>query len=83
MRLNGVEIKVSLGRRQVARALDALGLGGNGERRSIGFLEDSTVGIVLPLFHQGIVLRVRQVDGEHDDSTVKLRPCRRSQLTES
>jgi hypothetical protein len=83
MGLNGVEIKVSLGRRQVARALDALGLGGNGERRSIGFLEDTTVGLVLPLFHQGIVLRVRHVEGGRDDSTVKLRPCRRSQLTES
>jgi len=83
MRLDGVEIKVSLGRPQVARALDALGLGENGERRNIAFLEDNTVGMALPLFHQGIVLRVRQIDGERGDSTVKLRPCRRSQLTES
>ncbi len=28
------------------------------------------------------MLRVRQIDGDEDDSTVKLRPCRRSQLTE-
>jgi hypothetical protein len=39
--------------------------------------------MVLPLFHQGIVLRVRQIDGDADDSTVKLRPCRRSQLSGS
>jgi hypothetical protein len=76
----GVEIKVSFRGQQVARALDVLGPGGHSERRSIGFLEDSTVGMVLPLFHQGIVLRVRQIDGDADDATVKLRPCRRSQL---
>jgi hypothetical protein len=83
MRRNSVEIKISFGRRQVDGALEALGLGTNGERREIGFLEDNTVGMVLPLFHQGIVLRVRQIEGERGDSTVKLRPCRRSQLTES
>lgn len=83
MRLDGVEIKVSLGRTEVALALDRLGLGGAGQPRSIGFLEDSTVGAALPLFHHGIVLRVRQNDGKDHDATVKLRPCRRSQLTES
>ena len=83
MRLDGVEIKVSLRGSQVVEALDALNLSGNGQRRSISFLEDSTVGVVLPLFRQGIVLRVRQSDGEDDDSTVKLRPCRRSQFTQS
>jgi hypothetical protein len=75
----GVEIKVSFDQ-QVARALDALGLDGHGEPRRIGFLEDTTVGVALPLFHQGIVLRVRRIDDDDDDATVKLRPCRRSQL---
>jgi hypothetical protein len=83
MRLDGVEIKVSLGRTEVAPALDRLGLGGGGQPRGIGFIEDSTVGAALPLFHHGIVLRVRQNDGRDHDATVKLRPCRRSQLTES
>jgi len=82
MRLNGVEIKVSLSDRQVAKALEALELGGNGQPRRIGFIEDTTVGVELPLFHQGIVLRVRQIEDGDDDSTVKLRPCRRSQLAE-
>jgi hypothetical protein len=77
----GVEIKVSFDQ-QVTRALDELGLNGQGEPRRIGFLEDTTVGVALPLFHQGIVLRVRQIDDDDDDddATVKLRPCRRSQL---
>jgi hypothetical protein len=75
----GVEIKVSFDQ-QVARALDQLGLDGHGQPRRIGFLEDTTVGVALPLFHQGIVLRVRQIDDDDDDTTVKLRPCRRSQL---
>ena len=83
MRLDGVEIKVSLGNRHVARALEVLDLGGNGEPRRIGFIEDATVGVELPLFHQGVVLRVRQVEDGDDDATVKLRPCRRSQLAES
>jgi hypothetical protein len=48
MRLNGVEIKVSLSDRQVARALEVLELGGNGQPRRIGFIEDTTVGVELP-----------------------------------
>jgi hypothetical protein len=87
MRLNGVEIKVSLSNQQddsaVDRAVEVLELGGAGQPRSIGFIEDTTVGVRLPLFHQGVVLRVREVEDGDDDSTVKLRPCRRSQLTES
>jgi hypothetical protein len=82
MRLDGVEIKVSLAGSRVDEALDALGLGDGGRPRSISFLEDATVGVELPLLRQGIVLRVRQTGGEDDDSTVKLRPCRRSQLTQ-
>jgi hypothetical protein len=75
----GVEIKISFDQ-NIARALDELGLDNHGEPRHIGFLEDTTVGVALPLFHQGIVLRVRQIDDDDDDATVKLRPCRRSQL---
>jgi hypothetical protein len=75
----GVEIKVSFDQ-EVARALDRLGVAGHGQPRRIGFLEDTTVGVALPLFHQGIVLRVREIDDDDDDTTAKLRPCRRSQL---
>jgi hypothetical protein len=83
MRLDGVEIKVSLSERQVPRALEVLDLGRNGQPRRIGFIEDTTVGVELPVFRQGVVLRVREVGDGDDDATVKLRPCRRSQLAES
>jgi hypothetical protein len=82
MRLDGVEIKLSFVGAQVDAAVDALGLGRGGQPREIGFLEDATVGMALPLFRHGIVLRVRQVEDGADDATVKLRPCRWSQLTE-
>ena len=75
----GVEIKVSFDQ-QITSALLVLGLEGHGEPRRVGFLEDTTVGVALPLFHQGIVLRVRHSETDDDDATVKLRPCRRSQL---
>src|SRR4029453_14474615 len=58
-------------------------LGGKGEPRRVGCIEDTTVGVELPLFRQGVVLRVREVQDGDDDATVKLRPCRRSQLAES
>jgi hypothetical protein len=83
MRLDGVEVKVSIGGPDVATAIRALGLGADGQPRGVGFIEDTTVGVALPLFHQGIVLRVRQERDEEGDATVKLRPCRRSQLGES
>ena len=74
-----VEIKVNLAR-SVADALTALGLDGGSERQ-IWFLEDLTPGLVpaLPLLAAGVVLRLRS--GGSDESTIKLRPCRRTQLT--
>ena len=61
-------------------ALSALGLNGGSERR-IWFFEDLTPGIEpgLPLLSGGVVLRVRS--GKSGDFTLKLRPCRRTQLT--
>jgi hypothetical protein len=83
MRLDGVEIKLSLGKKQVARAVKKLELVGDPPPRAVGCIEDTTVGVKLPLFQHGVVLRVRQIQDEDDDATVKLRPCRRSQLAES
>ncbi|GLB67875.1 hypothetical protein AHIS1636_23150 [Arthrobacter mangrovi] len=61
-------------------ALSALGLTG-GLERSIWFFEDLTPGIEpdLPLLSGGVVLRARS--GKSGDFTLKLRPCRRTQLT--
>jgi hypothetical protein len=75
-----VEIKVNVAA-PVQDALAALGLD-EGKERNIWFLEDLTPGSVppLPLLSAGVILRVRS--GKTGDSTVKLRPCRRTQLTD-
>ncbi|MGE0729433.1 MAG: hypothetical protein AB7O92_12070 [Acidimicrobiia bacterium] len=80
-----VELKISLARKQVADAMDALGLGDSGdpgEPGAVGFFEDATVGADLPLFHAGVVLRVRGKTGKNVKSTVKFRPGRMSQFGE-
>lgn len=75
-----VEIKATVAG-AVPAGLDALGIAG-GSRRDIWFLEDLTPGLpsVTPMLAAGIIFRLRADDDSDDDSTVKLRPCRRSQL---
>ena len=75
-----IEIKVNIGG-NVERALTALGLG-EGRTREVWFLDDLTEGLdePLPLLTEDIILRLRRRDNGKEDSTVKLRPCRRSQL---
>jgi len=85
MRLDGVEIKVSLAGPSVADALEKLDVDRHDEtprRRGVGFIEDISPRSDLPLFHCGVVLRVRRAIDTDDegDSTIKLRPCRRRQL---
>jgi hypothetical protein len=77
---SAIEIKVNVGG-DVDQALSALGLDG-GRRRKVWFLDDLTEGArpTLPLLSAGIVLRLRKRDDGEEDSTVKLRPCRWSQL---
>ncbi|GAF48112.1 hypothetical protein [Rhodococcus wratislaviensis] len=75
-----VEIKVTLSE-DVPNALSTLGLDG-GSPMKIWFLEDVTPGVEppLPLLAAGIALRLRSGQSKND-STVKIRPCRRTQLT--
>ena len=75
-----IEIKVNIGG-NVEPALTALGLG-EGKARKVWFLDDLTEGLEkpLPLLSEDIILRLRRRDNGKEDSTVKLRPCRRSQL---
>ncbi len=75
-----IEIKVNVAG-GVDRALGQLGLRG-GEPRAVWFFEDLTPGLTSthPLLDAGIVLRLRIEDDGTGDSTVKLRPCRGSQL---
>jgi hypothetical protein len=85
MRLDGVEIKVTLQAEQVPTLLERLGLGER-TRLDVWFCDDLSTGTDLPLLEAGVVIRLRTPHGAHGgpgrgDSVVKLRPCRRSQLT--
>lgn len=77
---SAVEIKVNI-KGDVDDALSVLGLNG-GKPRRVWFLDDLTEGArpPLPLLSAGIVLRLRRNKDGAEDSTVKLRPCRWSQL---
>jgi hypothetical protein len=83
MRLDGVEIKVTLAGDQTQSALRALGLPSDRPAWRIYFCEDVAVGAApgTPLLDLGVILRARDKSRGEADTTVKLRPCRRSQLT--
>lgn len=74
-----VEVKVNLAG-PVDDSLEALNVT-DAKPRRIWFMEDLTPGLetALPLLNDGVILRIRN-DGDKADSTLKLRPCRRSQL---
>jgi hypothetical protein len=84
MRLDGVEVKVSLDGDQTAKAVRALGLA-DVTPWKIFFVEDVTTGLcsATPLLDQHLIVRARQKTKGKDDVTVKFRPGRRSQLTDS
>jgi len=75
-----IEIKVNIAG-AVPEAIKLLSLD-RGKAREISFVEDLTPGLSspFPLFTAGVVLRLRREADGSGDSTVKLRPCRRSQL---
>jgi hypothetical protein len=80
VRPESVEIKVTVAGDQVGTAISALDLAG-GTRWSILFCEDVTAGAAsTPLLDLGVILRARRKSQTKGDSTVKLRPCRWSQL---
>jgi hypothetical protein len=84
MRLDGVEIKTTVAGERIPEAVQALGLPPGGPPWQIYFCEDVTAGlsVATPLLDAGVILRARSKPGGKDDTTVKLRPCRRSQLTD-
>jgi hypothetical protein len=84
MRFDGVEIKVTLEGDQTRSAVRALRLPADQPRWQIYFCEDVTAGASpgTPLLDLGVILRAREKPGGTGDTTVKLRPCRRSQLTD-
>jgi hypothetical protein len=82
-RLDGVEVKLTLAGDQVDQAVQTLELPPDRPAWRIHFCEDVTEAVRTgpPLLDLGVVLRARRRPGEPDDTTIKLRPCRRSQLT--
>jgi hypothetical protein len=84
MRLDGVEVKVSLDSDQTAKAVRVLDLA-DVTPWKIFFVEDVTTGLcsATPLLDQHLIVRARQKTKGKDDVTVKFRPGRRSQLTDS
>jgi hypothetical protein len=84
MRLDGVEVKASLDGEQTGEAVQALGLSDVPPWR-IYFVEDVTTGLCAstPLHDNHLIVRAREKTKGKDDVTVKLRPGRRSQLTDA
>jgi hypothetical protein len=83
MRPDSVEIKVTLAGSNVDKAITRLELPEVKGWRIL-FCEDVTAGVapLTPLLDLGVILRARKKSGTKGDSTVKLRPCRWSQLGE-
>ena len=80
-RLDGIEVKTNIDDGDVDRALELLDLDDETPMQ-IWFYEDTTVGVVpLPLLEEDICVRLRVRSPSKGDCTVKLRPCRASQLT--
>lgn len=65
------ELKVTIDSAQIARARSRLSLRNDkSQTRRIWFYDTAS----LELLDAGVILRAREIDGEADDSTVKLRP---------
>jgi hypothetical protein len=84
MRLDRVEIKVNVSGDETEPVVAKLGLPPLDEPWQIYFCEDVARGVsaATPLTTAGVILRARHKPGSTDDSTIKLRPGRRSQLTD-
>lgn len=82
MRLDGVEVKVTLASKETEEAVHALNLPST-DPWQIYFVEDVTAGMPssTPLLDENLIVRARAKTKGKDDVTVKLRPGRRSQLT--
>ena len=72
-----MEIKVTLGADMIERGRQAFRIGlAQAERRSIWFgehLASPADPVELPLLSRGVIIRIRQREGEDDDATLKLR----------
>ncbi|MGH9279651.1 MAG: hypothetical protein ACRD12_16315 [Acidimicrobiales bacterium] len=84
LRLDAVEIKVTIGPAVMARAMETLDLDPTaGASRRIWFCEVPSHGDGDPepvLLGRGVILRLRETEGKGADSTVKFRPFDSSKL---
>jgi hypothetical protein len=84
-RLDSIEIKVTFSDAGAAAAIRTLAPDPGGARRRVYFCEAlarSRAPGELPLLNAGVILRLRDGGGRGGDVTARLRPCRRSRLTE-
>jgi hypothetical protein len=78
---DSVEVKVNVASEDIPAAIEQLGMTNHSSMR-VWFYEDLTPGIQpLPLLHAGVIVRARIRQDGTVESTLKLRPCRLSQLT--
>jgi hypothetical protein len=71
------ELKVTIAPSHIRRARYRFGLWNDeSESRNIWFFDTTS----LDLYNAGMILRAREIDGDDDDSTVKLRPFTRPEL---
>lgn len=81
-RLDVVELKVTLSPEQAHGAGIWDAVPGQGLSRRIWFCEQSGASSTrLPLMDSGVILRLRETRARPDETTARLRPCRRSRLT--
>ncbi|HSD89037.1 MAG TPA: hypothetical protein VLB44_16025 [Kofleriaceae bacterium] len=74
------ELKVTIDPSQIARARSRLSLqNANSQTRRIWFFDTPA----LDLYEAGVIVRAREIDGDGDDSTIKLRPFTEAQLASS
>lgn len=76
------ELKVSFGSEWIGPLRRHLELDDPGKEGHIAFLDDPTVGAAPPLIGAGVILRLRWKASGSVKTTVKLRPARRTQLTD-
>src|SRR5687767_4031810 len=74
------ELKVTIDEGHIARARSRVGLdNADSQTRRIWFYDTRA----LDLYEAGVILRGREVDGDDDDSTVKLRPFELDDLSDA
>lgn len=71
------ELKVTIDATEIARARSRLSLlNANSQTRRIWFFDTAA----LDLYEAGVIVRAREIDGDDDDSTIKLRPFSAAEL---